>query len=93
MKKIACLLLFAVLISNVVMAQTNSKMLRHIVLFSFKANADSAAIDKVVAGFKALAIKIPTIKQFEWGTNNSPEKLNQGLTHCFLVTFSSEKRS
>ena len=91
MKKIACLLLFAVLISTVVMAQTNSKMLRHVVLFSFKANADSAAVEKVIIGFKALATKIPTIKQFEWGINNSPEKLNAGLTHCFLVTFSSEK--
>ncbi len=26
----------------------------------------------------------------EWGTNNSPEGLNQGFTHCFLVTFESK---
>ena len=25
------------------------------------------------------------------GTNNSPEKLNNGFTHCFVVTFGSEK--
>jgi hypothetical protein len=31
------------------------------------------------------------IKDFEWGKNTSPENLNQGLTHCFLVTFSSDK--
>ncbi|MDP9042781.1 MAG: Dabb family protein [Bacteroidota bacterium] len=28
---------------------------------------------------------------WEWGVNNSPENLNQELTYCFLVTFTSEK--
>ena len=32
-----------------------------------------------------------TIKSFEWGLNNSPEGLDKGLTHCFFVTFDSEK--
>ena len=36
-------------------------------------------------------MEIKQIKKFEWGVNNSPEGLNQGLTHCFLVTFKSEK--
>ena len=35
--------------------------------------------------------KIKEIKSFEWGTNNSPEGLNQGFTHCFFVTFTSEQ--
>lgn len=73
------------------MSQTSQKILRHVVLFSWKPGTDSTAINKVVENFKVLPQKIPTIKQFEWGTNNSPENLNQGLTHCFLVTFSSEK--
>ena len=87
MKKIICCIVFAVIISNISMAQT--KMLRHVVLFGWKAGADSAAIAKVVEGFKALPQQISEIKQFEWGVNNSPENLNQGLTHCFFVTFSS----
>ncbi len=91
MKKIACCILFAIIITNVSMSQTSQKMLRHVVLFGWKAGADSAAINKVVEGFKELPKKISLIKQFEWGTNNSPENLNQGLTHCFLVSFSSEK--
>ena len=66
-------------------------MLRHVVLFGWKAGADSAAINKVVAGFKELPQQIRLIKQFEWGTNNSPENLNEGLTHCFLLSFNSEK--
>ena len=84
-------LLFAVIISNALMAQTNTKMLRHVVLFGWKAGADSAAITKVINDFRALPKQIDVIKQFEWGTNNSPENINQGLTHCFFVTFSSEK--
>jgi hypothetical protein len=31
------------------------------------------------------------VKGFEWGTNNSPEGLNQGFTHLFFVTFDTEE--
>lgn len=31
------------------------------------------------------------IQEFEWGTDNSPEGLAQGFSHCFLVTLKSEK--
>jgi hypothetical protein len=41
--------------------------------------------------FRALPSRIKEIRDFEFGTNNSPENLNQGYTHCFLVTFASEK--
>ena len=66
-------------------------VLRHVVTFKFKESASEAQIKEVVDAFRALKTKIPEIRAFEWGTNNSPENLNQGLTHCFLVTFSSEK--
>ena|SRR4026208_349576 len=91
MKKIIGCTLVAVLLSVSLMSQTEKKELRHVVLFGWKANADSAAIKKVVAAFSALPNQIKTIKSYEWGVNNSPEKLNQGLTHCFLLTFSTEK--
>ncbi|MDE3252978.1 MAG: Dabb family protein [Bacteroidota bacterium] len=64
-------------------------MLRHVVMFQFNEKATAADIQKVVDAFKALPSQIPMIKGFEWGTNNSPEKLNQGLTHCFFLTFAS----
>lgn len=73
------------------MAQSVKKELRHVVLFGWKAGADTAEIKRVVTAFKALSGQINTIKHFEWGVNNSPENLNQGLTHCFFVTFASEK--
>jgi hypothetical protein len=38
-----------------------------------------------------LPSKIKAIKSLEWGTNNSPENINQGFTHCFFVTFANEK--
>ena len=41
-------------------------------------------IGKVVDAFRALPSKIDAIVDFQWGTNNSPEGLNEGFTHCFL---------
>lgn len=67
--------------------QTN--MLRHVVMFQFNEKATAADMQKVVDAFRALPSRIPLIKGFEWGVNNSPEKLNQGLTHCFFLTFAS----
>lgn len=70
---------------------TESKVLRHVVLFKFKDASTPDDVKKVEAAFADLAGKLPLIKGYEWGKNNSPEKLNQGLTHCFLLTFSNEK--
>jgi hypothetical protein len=67
------------------------KFLRHAVLLKFKDASSPADIKKVEDAFRALPSKIKAIKAFEWGTNNSPENLNQDFTHCFFVTFSSEK--
>lgn len=66
------------------------KMLRHVVLFKFKDSATAEQVKAVEDAFRELPSKIKEIKDFEWGTNNSPEGLNQGLTHCFFVSFASE---
>jgi len=60
---------------------------RHVVLFKFKDDATPAKIAEIEKAFAALPKKIDTITDFEWGTNVSPEGLNQDLTHCFLVSF------
>src|SRR5690349_15825769 len=92
MKKISLLLLALIFCMSMVHAQaTAHKALRHVVMFGWKEGTDSAEIKKVVEAFRQLPSKIKLIKAFEWGTNNSPEKLNQQLTHCFFLTFSSEK--
>ncbi|BDT57560.1 hypothetical protein MasN3_10540 [Massilia varians] len=64
--------------------------LRHVVLFAFKGDAGQEAVDAVVADFGRLPAEIPGIAAYEWGTNVSPEGLNQGFTHCFTLTFPSD---
>lgn len=66
------------------------KLLRHVVMFKFQDTATPEAIKVVEDAFHALPQKIDAIYDYEWGINNSPEGLNKGLTHCFLVTFKSE---
>lgn len=66
------------------------KELRHVVLFKFKDSAMEKDVNMVCEAFAHLPKEISEIKAFEWGENNSPEGLNQGLTHAFVLTFHSE---
>jgi len=70
--------------------KNNKPLLRHVVLFKFKDDAEKAAIEKIENTFRALPTHIPEVKDFEWGINNSPEGLDQGFTHCFFVSFANE---
>lgn len=72
-------------------ADGDSKMLRHVVLFKFKESSSEQDVQRVIDAFRALPAKIPEIAAFEYGTDNSPERLADGFTHCFLLTFKSEK--
>ncbi|MCD6338925.1 MAG: Dabb family protein [Verrucomicrobia bacterium] len=63
----------------------------HFVCFKFKESATREQIRKVRDDFRALKRKIPQIVSLRWGTNISPEKLNKGFTHAFLLVFQSEK--
>jgi hypothetical protein len=65
-------------------------LLRHVVLFGFKETSSAADVQSIVDAFIALPPKISEVKDFEWGTNSSPEGLNQGLSHAFTLTFHSE---
>jgi hypothetical protein len=69
----------------------HDSVLRHVVLFKFKEGTSTAAIKKVEDAFTELPSKIPQIMSYEWGLNNSPEGLEKGFTHCFFLTFKSEK--
>lgn len=68
-----------------------TKQLRHVVIFKFKASSTTEDIQKIENAFSKLPSQIKEIKDYEWGLNNSPEGLNKGFTHCFLVTFNSEE--
>lgn len=67
------------------------RLLRHVVMFKFKEDATQEQIGEIEQAFAALPSQIDTIHDFEWGTNNSPEGLEKGFTHCFLVTFRDEE--
>ena len=60
---------------------------KHVVVFKYKSKATEAQIGEVTEAFKSLKNKIPGILSFEYGINNSPEKLNKGFTHIYLLTF------
>lgn len=67
------------------------KLLRHVVLFNFKDTTSDETVREIEQSFARLQDNISEIHSFEWGVNNSPEGLDKGLTHCFLVTFLSEE--
>ena len=59
---------------------------QHVVLVKFKAGHDGQA----PALFSALAdlkTKLPGMLAYRYGTNSSPEGLNQGFTHGFVMSF------
>jgi len=65
-------------------------VLRHVVLFKFKDTATPEQVKGVEDAFRNLPKEIDVIQDFEWGTNVSPEGLDQGFTHCFFLTFKTE---
>ena len=98
MKNISRLLGLAVGLGVLFMGMTTeaadkkkAKQLRHFVCFKYKAEASKEQIVEVEKAFAALEKKINEIKGFEKGINNSPEGLNKGFKHCYLITFNSEK--
>lgn len=88
-----CFVLAAAFALAGIAAETSSKTgkLRHVVALKFKAGTDADQIKKVEEAFRDLKNKIPGVAELEWGTNMSPEKHDKGFTHCFILTFKTEK--
>lgn len=76
--------------ANQAAPQQENKLLRHVVLFKFKDDATQEQVNGIVKAFAELPKQVEQIHAYEWGTNNSPEMINKGLTHCFFVTFKTE---
>ena len=64
----------------------------HVVSLKFKPSASKDQVKAVEDAFRGLKEKVPGITSLKWGTNVSPEKLDKGFTHCFVLTFASEKQ-
>jgi len=75
--------------SRPVTAALPAGAVRHVVIFRFKPDADPVKIQQVTTAFAALKDQIPNVLSFEHGVNNSPEKLNQGYTHVYQLTFTN----
>ena len=95
--KLALILVFALAFSLLSVTDTSAvdkkgrKRLRHVVCFKYKEGTSEKKIAEINKAFRGLKQKIDGIISFEMGTNNSPEGLNKGFTHCYLVTFDSEE--
>jgi hypothetical protein len=71
-------------------ANHEDRVLRHVVLFSFKPTSSAEDVDRLAQAFAALPTQIEEIVDFEWGTDVSVEGKANGYTHCFFVTFGDE---
>ena len=65
--------------------------IRHVVHFKFKKEATPEQVKKITEEFAALKTKINVVDSLEWGTNSSPEGMDKGFTHCWLVNFKTAK--
>lgn len=81
------LVIIATAISALGMRTSTEETVRHVVVFDYKEGASEEDIRAVTDAFRSLQDKIPGIVSFEHGVNNSPEGLNQGFTHVYLLTF------
>jgi hypothetical protein len=92
---ITCLAAFAAMACSTtpaaqpVVAPVPVGAVRHVVVFRYKPDASPEKIQQVTEALTALKDKIPGILALEHGVNNSPEKLNQGFTHVFQLTFTN----
>lgn len=94
MKRTVLIMIPVLLLATLLFAETTKdrqpeKVLRHVVMFGFKPEVSAEQVKEVEEAFAKLPYEIDLIKAYEWGTDCSPEGLQQGLTHCFFVTFHS----
>jgi quinol monooxygenase YgiN len=61
--------------------------IRHIVLVKFTEATGPDKIAELSQAFAELPSRVPGITSYEAGENASPEGLNHGFTHAFVVTF------
>ncbi|MEP2028586.1 MAG: Dabb family protein [Paracoccaceae bacterium] len=64
-------------------------MIRHIVLTKFKPETHEDKIIEIYEGLSALADKLPGAKNFTGGRSESPEQIERGYMHGFVIDFGS----
>lgn len=61
---------------------------KHIALIKFKQGTSDEQIDQLFDQILDLTENVAGIEDYVAGPNSSPEGLNQGMTHGFIMTFS-----
>ncbi len=64
-------------------------MIRHIVLTKFKLNTDEAKISEIYARLGELTEKMVGARNFTGGRSESPEQIERGYKHAFVIDFDS----
>ena len=62
-------------------------MIRHIVLTKFKPETPEDKISEIYAGLSAVVEAMPGAKCFVGGRSESPEQIERGYMHGFVVDF------
>ena len=62
-------------------------MIRHLVLTKFKPDTTEDEIAGIYAGLSALAKKLPGAQNFTGGRSESPEQIERGYMHGFVIDF------
>ena len=64
-------------------------MIRHIVLTKFKLETSEDKIAEIYAGLSQLVKKLPGALNFTGGRSESPEQIERGYMHGFVIDFDS----
>lgn len=64
-------------------------MIRHIVLTKFKPDTAEEKIAEIYAGLSAVAEKLAGAQNFTGGRSKSPEQIERGYMHGFVIDFDS----
>ena len=62
-------------------------MIRHIVLTRFKPETGEARIAEIYTGLSDLTKKLPGASNFTGGRSESPEQIERGYMHGFVIDF------
>lgn len=62
-------------------------MIRHIVLTKFKSETTEEKIAEIYSGLSMLVEKLPGALNFTGGRSHSPEQIERGYMHGFVVDF------
>lgn len=66
-------------------------MIKHIVLLQFKPEISNDEIGSILQQLGNLRSEVPSMKHFSFGENCSPEHLNKGFNHAFVMDFEDIK--